>query len=273
MTVKEKTDPIIGIAFGGGGIRGFAHLAIMEKFKECGIKADIVSGTSIGSGMAAMYAAGRYGKAVSEEFFNVNMKKLFTFGGKGGFVSGGKYARTFVEKIGVKTFEELAIPVKIISTDLIHWERFVHDSGSLELAIQASSALPGAFSPVTYGDKLLSDGGTVDNCPDEILKEAGADIVIAIDLDYRSYTKPRNVIEIAQRAMDIMISNGRRAEYADVVIKPFDKYVAALALTKAELCYELGQKAAEAKMPEILAVLRNWYDQNDLTYPEYLQQK
>ncbi|MGI5824713.1 MAG: patatin-like phospholipase family protein [Bacillota bacterium] len=272
MNSTEKKDPVIGIAFGGGGIRGFAHLAVMEKFKDYNIKADMVSGTSIGSGIAAMYAAGRYGKDVSDELFDVDMKKLFTLSGKGGFVSGARYAKTFVDKIGVKTFEELPIPVKIISTDLIHWQPYVHDSGSLALAIQASSALPGAFSPVTCGDLLLSDGGTVDNCPAGILREMGADIVIAIDLDYRSHTKPKNVVEIVQRAMDIMISNGRRAEQADVVIKPFDKYVAALALTKAELCYELGQTAIEEKMPEILAVLKQWYDEKNLPYPEYLQE-
>lgn len=268
----EKQHPTIGIAFGGGGIRGFAHLAIMEKFKEYHIQADMVSGTSIGSGIAAMYAAGRYGAEISQKVFDVDMKKLFSLGGKNGFVRGSKYARTFIELIGVETFEELPIPVRIVSTDLINWRPFIHQSGDLAIAIQASSALPAAFTPVEYGDLLLSDGGAVNNCPADVLRDMGADIVIAIDLDYRSYTRPKNMLEIAQRFMDITVSNGRRAEGADIVIKPFETYVAALALTKAELCYQQGETAIQQKMPEILALLRQWYADRALPYPDYLRE-
>ena len=186
-------------------------------------------------------------------------------------VSGAKYARVFVDLIGKKTFEELPVPLKIVSTDLINWKPYIHDSGSLALAIQASSALPVAFSPVAHDGLLLSDGGTVDNCPDDVVRDMGADIVIAIDLDYREYSRPKNVVEIAQRFMDIMISNGRRAEQADVVIKPFEKYVAALALNKADVCYEAGKSAIEEKMPEVLRVIENWYEDRNLPCPARLQ--
>ncbi len=267
----EQQHPKIGIAFGGGGIRGFAHLAVLEKFKEYGIEPDMVSGTSIGSGVGAMCAAGCYGREVSEKMLGMNMRRLFPIGGHGGVVSGAKYARVFVDLIGKKTFEELPVPLKIVSTDLINWKPYIHDSGSLALAIQASSALPVAFSPVEHDGLLLSDGGTVDNCPDDVVRDMGADIVIAIDLDYREYSRPKNVVEIAQRFMDIMISNGRRAEQADVVIKPFEKYVAALALNKADVCYEAGKSAIEEKMPEVLRVIENWYEDRNLPCPARLQ--
>ena len=267
----EQQHPKIGIAFGGGGIRGFAHLAVLEKFKEYGIEPDMVSGTSIGSGVGAMCAAGCYGREISEKMLGMNMRRLFPIGGHGGVVSGAKYARVFVDLIGKKTFEELPVPLKIVSTDLINWKPYIHDSGSLALAIQASSALPVAFSPVEYDGLLLSDGGTVDNCPDDVVRDMGADIVIAIDLDYREYSRPKNVVEIAQRFMDIMISNGRRAEQADVVIKPFEKYVAALALNKADVCYEAGKSAIEEKMPEVLRVIENWYEDRNLPCPARLQ--
>ena len=267
----EQQHPKIGIAFGGGGIRGFAHLAVLEKFKEYGIKPDMVSGTSIGSGVGAMCAAGCYGREVSEKMLGMNMRRLFPIGGHGGVVSGAKYARVFVDLIGKKTFEELPVPLKIVSTDLINWKPYIHDSGSLALAIQASSALPVAFSPVEHDGLLLSDGGTVDNCPDDVVRDMGADIVIAVDLDYREYSRPKNVVEIAQRFMDIMISNGRRAEQADVVIKPFEKYVAALALNKADVCYEAGKSAIEEKMPEVLRVIENWYEDRNLPCPARLQ--
>ena len=275
LTVQtEKTDPIIGIAFGGGGIRGLAHFAVMEKFKEVGLKAHMVSGTSIGSGIAAMYANGKYGKEISEKVLAMDFYKLFPLGGvsgKIGLSNGEKYARTFVDLVGVETFEELPIPLRIISVDLIHWEKVIHDSGSLQLAIQASSALPGAFAPVEDGDRLLSDGGAVDNCPAEILREMGADIVIAIDLDYRDYSRPKNAIDVVKRFSEIVISNGRWAEKADVVVKPFEGYVAALALNKGEYCYELGQKAIEEKMPEILQTIEDWYDERGLVCPDIYQ--
>lgn len=270
----EKTDPIIGIAFGGGGIRGLAHFAVMEKFKELGIRADMVSGTSIGSGIAAMYANGKYGKEISEKVLAMDFHKLFPLGGKNGKIglsNGEKYAKTMVDLIGAETFEQLPIPLWIISVDLVHWKKFIHDSGSLQLAIQASSALPGAFAPVEYGDCLLSDGGAVDNCPAEILKEKGADIVIAVDLDYRDYSRPKNAIDVVKRFSEIVISNGRMAGNADVVIKPFEGYVAALALGKGEYCYELGKKAVEEKTPEILRVIENWYDERGLVCPDIYQ--
>ena len=266
-TNPEKTDPVIGIAFGGGGIRGFAHLAILEKFKEYNIKPDMVSGTSIGSGIAVLCAAGCYGEDYTEKIFQTDFKSLFSIGSKGGFISGKKYAKAFVEMAGAKTFEELPIPVKIVATDLVHWDRVVFDKGPLMVAIQASSAVPGAFTPVKYGDKLLVDGCVVDNCPADILKQMGADIVIAIDLDYRVYDRPKNVKEVVQRSMDIMASNGRRAENADYIIKPFDSHVPSLALNKADFCYDCGKEVIEAKMPEILALLRAWYEERDLPCP------
>lgn len=263
-----KTKPVIGIAFGGGGIRGFAHMAILEKFKEYGIKADMVSGTSIGSGVAAMCAAGRYGEEASRELLDVDIIKMFAVGSRGGFISGKKYAKTIVDFIGVKRFEDLPIPVKIISVDLVRWQKVIFSKGSLQTAIQASSALPGAFSPISYGDKLLVDGGIIDNCPADILRRAGADIVIAIDLDYLNYDRPKNVVEVVQRAIDIAVSNNRRAQNADIVIKPFEKYVAALAINKAEVCYECGRECIERDMPLVLAALCRWYDEHNLDCPE-----
>ena len=265
---EPKTKPSIGIAFGGGGIRGFAHMAILEKFKEYGIQADMVSGTSIGSGVAAMYAAGRYGEEASRELLNLDIMKMFAMGSRGGFISGKKYAKTIVDFIGVKRFEDLPIPVKIISVDLVRWQKVIFSKGSLQTAIQASSALPGAFSPISYGDKLLVDGGIIDNCPADILRRAGMDIVIAIDLDYLNYDRPKNVVEVVQRAIDIAVSNNRRAQNADIVIKPFEKYVAALAINKAEVCYNCGKECIERDMPRVLEVLCRWYEEHNLPCPE-----
>lgn len=265
---EPKTRPTIGIAFGGGGIRGFAHMAILEKFKEYGIKADMVSGTSIGSGVAAMCAAGRYGEEASRQLLDLDIRKMFAMGSRGGFISGKKYAKTIVDFIGVKRFEDLPISVKIVSVDLVRWQKVIFSKGSLQTAIQASSALPGAFSPISYGDKLLVDGGIIDNCPADILRRAGADIVIAIDLDYLNYDRPKNVVEVVQRAIDIAVSNNRRPQNADIVIKPFEKYVAALAINKAEVCYTCGKECIERDMPQVLDTLCRWYEEHNLPCPE-----
>lgn len=268
---EPQKRPTIGIAFGGGGIRGFAHMAILEKFKEYGIKADMVSGTSIGSGVAAMCAAGRYGEEASRQLLDLDIKKMFAMGSRGGFISGKKYAKSIVDFIGVKRFEDLPIPVKIISVDLVRWQKVIFSKGSLQTAIQASSALPGAFSPISYGDKLLVDGGIIDNCPADILRRAGMDIVIAIDLDYLNYDRPKNVVEVVQRAIDIAVSNNRRPQNADIVIKPFEKYVAALAINKADVCYACGKECIERDMPQVLETLRRWYEEHNLPCPEEWQ--
>ena len=271
----QANKPKIGIAFGGGGIRGFAHLAIIEGLAAAGIKPDLVSGTSIGSGMAALMACGRTQPEVAEFALNTDIHKLFRLSGRGGILNGRKYAETFAGLVGIERVEEAPIPLVIVATDLISWRPYLFEKGELATAIQASSAVPGAFRPIEYEDKLLVDGGLVNNCPADILREMGADIVIAIDLDFHSHTKPKNIVEIAQRAMEITISQARRPINADYVIKPFERYISAAAVLKYRDCYEYGKKAIQQQLPEVQSIIRDYYEQRGLDwqadFPWFLQ--
>jgi len=252
-----KSKPVIGIAFGGGGIRGFAHLAVMEKLAELGIKADMVAGTSIGSGMAALYACGKTGKEHVDYALNLQIAKLFKISNKRGILNGRKYAETVAEMAGITNIEECPIPLTIVATDLETWEPHIFQTGELAVAIQASSAVPWAFSPIELGDKLLVDGGLVNNCPADLLREQGAEIIIAIDLDHRGTTKPKNVFEIALRSMEIAMAQGRKPVEADFVIYPFhEKSINAAAVLKYKDCYELGKKAMERQTDELVATIQ-----------------
>jgi NTE family protein len=275
--LMQSNKPKIGVAFSGGGIRGYAHLAIIEALAQSGIRPDLVSGTSIGSGMAALFACGRTDKEVVDFALNAEIPKLFRLSGGGGILNGRKYAETFAGLVGIENLEEAPVPIIIVATDLISWRPYLFEKGSLATAIQASSAVPGAFKPLQFEDKLLVDGGLVNNCPADILRERGADLVIAIDLDFRSHSTPKNVVEIAQRAMEIMISQGRRPLKADYVIKPFERYISAAAVPKYRDCYELGKQAIEKQLPEIKKLICDFYEKKSLDwrsdYPLFLEAK
>ncbi len=156
----------------------------------------------------------------------------------------------------------MPIPLKIVTVDLVSGEKVVLESGPIALAVQASSAIPGVFLPVSYGDKILVDGYVLDDCPDDVLAEAGADIIIAIDLDYKdNNSKPKNVIEIMNRALDIM-SGIQLMSKADLILDPITEPVGALEFSKAQLCLEMGQKEGERCIEEVKRLISKWQPEN-----------
>lgn len=185
--VQEIKKPVIkvkaGIAFGGGGTRGFAHLGAIKAFEECGIEFSYIAGTSAGALAGGLYACG----VKSEEIISFakelkvkdirNSKLIF-------FASDSYNIEKFVKQlIGDKTFEELDKPLSIIAVDLKSGDEVVLKSGSIAKAISASCAVPGVFTPVVLDDYNLVDGGVVNPIPSDILRMMGAEKVVSIDLN------------------------------------------------------------------------------------------
>jgi NTE family protein len=190
-----------GVALGGGGARGLAHILALEEIDRCGIKPAAISGTSIGAIIGAIYASGMSGGEIRKSFNKHSISKrdrlkdIYTkrkdilnwLRGvspdvkRGGLLSADGFLKHLLGDIRAKTFEELEIPLQIVTTDFWTGQQVVFSSGELFPAIKASMAIPGVFSPVALEGHVLVDGGLVNNLPYDILPPS-CEYTIAIDV-------------------------------------------------------------------------------------------
>ncbi|MGA2781389.1 MAG: patatin-like phospholipase family protein [Smithella sp.] len=191
----------IGLALGGGGVRGLAHISVLETLDDLGIKPSIISGTSMGAIIGALYASGMSGKEIRERISKhlilkddtwrdivakkSNLLKLVkAFSAeipRGGFINTQGFFEYLFSEIRKRTFEELEIPLLVIAADYWTAEEVVFEKDDLLPALQASMAVPGVFAPISIADKVLVDGGVVNLIPYDHLLER-ADFTIAVDV-------------------------------------------------------------------------------------------
>lgn len=161
--------------------------------------------------------------------------------------------------LGDILIEDLNIPFRTVSVDLIKGELFIFDKGSLVLALRATTSIPGIFSPVHYQGKVLVDGGVLNNLPADLVRAAGADVVVAVDVEREhEEQEPRNLFEVVYRSYTIMTTEQRRAnlKYADVVLRPEVGHIFAFDLGKSRECIEAGEREAEKKIHEVFSLLK-----------------
>lgn len=191
--------PRIGLALGGGGARGIAHVPMLEVLDEFGLVAHQISGTSIGAAIGVLYAAGYSGQEIRaginqiskvegdsllESLTDKNRFRWFEYldidwGGNALFRA-DTFLAELMNDIRVTHFEELKIPLKVVAADFWRRTQTVFDSGELKPALQASMALPGVFVPMVRDGRVYVDGGTVNPVPFDLLDEC--DFVIAINV-------------------------------------------------------------------------------------------
>jgi NTE family protein len=205
--------PKIGLALGGGGAKGAAEVGVLKVLEEAGIHVDCIAGTSIGSIVGGLYAAGYSAKELETMFQTQEWLSLLTDrkaslsnepyktvdgvtyifgfpvidrnGGGFGVMKGGRIEQvldSMVRARGCNTFDKLRIPFQCVAADIRTAEEVVLSEGTLAKAMRASMAIPGIFKPVERGDYLLVDGGMLNNLPVDVCRMMGADIVIAVDL-------------------------------------------------------------------------------------------
>lgn len=180
-----KNNKKIAFALGGGGAKGYSHIGAIKALEKAGIKPDIITGTSIGAIVGAVYAAGNLDKLekISREIRITDLPRLLSPSWSlSGFFSGENATDLLLELAECENIEDLKIPYGAVSADLNTGEVNFATSGDLSLALKASFAIPGIFAPVKVKDKLLVDGGLVDPVPVHLAKQMGADSVIAIEL-------------------------------------------------------------------------------------------
>lgn len=252
--------PKLGLAFGGGGIRGMAHIGLIEELDKHGVRADMTAGTSIGACMAALYACGYKGSFMASFMQNVNLKMILPISPSlSGLMNGKNYAEFVRLMTKGRNIEDTLIPLRIVATDLEDSRMEVFADGPIWRAVHASSAVPGVFTPVKYRGKVYVDGCLVDNCPCQTLREMGADIVVAVDLDSLKYNhsaiKQNNLLDVIQHSINVMGRKNNSVEFADLVLQPMETNIYSMDLNKAGYALECGRKEAAARIDEILALL------------------
>ncbi len=195
-----RRKPRIGLALGGGGAKGLAHIPMLEALDELGIRPHLIAGTSIGAIVGALYADGLSGagiRALVEQFLVKEDKaapQLIPLPsslrwldfidpalGEGGLLDSTDFIDFLGETIRARRFRDLGIPLRVVAADLWSGAAVVLDSGELLPAVQASIALPGVFPPVELNGRQLVDGGVANPLPYDVLMNE-CDVVVAIDV-------------------------------------------------------------------------------------------
>lgn len=180
--------PTIGLALGGGGARGLAHIGVLKALERAGIPVHVLAGTSMGGLIAALYAAGRPAAEIEAETLRLGkLNQLLNLVDLGlprrAFLSGDKLYAFLQEKLGPQlTFAQLRRPLALTAVDLISGKEIILREGSVAEAVRATISLPGMLEPVERSGQLLVDGGVLNNVPADQARALGAEIVIAVNV-------------------------------------------------------------------------------------------
>lgn len=270
----------IGLALSGGGVKGAAHIGVLKAFQEHNINFDIVSGTSSGSIVAALYCMGYtpdemlklfnyFSKIVvknSPTYTNPDGKKVLSIN-VGGFLSGENIAFVIKETAKykhIKNMSEINKKILIPAVDVDNSKKYVFTNCDLqgskyiktvpiEIAVRASSSYPGVFAPTLYDNHKFVDGGILDNIPVDELKNAGADYIIAVKFELNKDTKVRGVAKVTSKAIDIIFENTSKNETRDAnyVLNINTKDVSLFDIKRINECYNYGYKQTLLQIQEI----------------------
>ncbi|MBN2034381.1 MAG: patatin-like phospholipase family protein [Deltaproteobacteria bacterium] len=276
----------IGLALGGGGARGLAHIGVLKVLDRENIPIHMIAGTSIGALIGAAFSGGTSPEELQEKveaylhspkFQSSAIKAIEDANAKGELTLGRRVQsffrnRYFLVQAMLKPglfpsrelqeiieyfvpdiqIEETKIPFRALATDLVRGTQILFSSGSLRQAVIASCAVPGAIAPVKVEDRLLSDGGIICLIPCTVVRKEGADVVIAVSVDRDICTKSEfaTAVRIYQRVSDIMCARLKDHELAeaDVVIAPMVGDLHWSEFSQALTLIDEGEKAAFEKL-------------------------
>ncbi|MCS6873200.1 MAG: patatin-like phospholipase family protein [Pyrinomonadaceae bacterium] len=258
MDEAHKQRKKIGLALSGGAARGYAHLGVIKVLLENQIPIDYIAGTSAGSIVGAALACELSIEKIIEIGSKMNWLKIakFSYSTKGLLTNEplGDFLR---QHLPYHKFEDLPKPFAAVACDIETGEEVVFkDRGDLITAIRASCAVPGVFSPVEYNGKTLVDGGITSIVPVKAVRQLGAEVVIAVDVNASGasyWGKPSTFLGILfQSAMMLIRTAGKHQHYeADIVITPNVSHLRPDEIGKMQEFIKAGEKAALEKLSEI----------------------
>jgi NTE family protein len=281
---SEKDSIKVGVVLSGGGAKGLAHIGALRVIEEAGVKIDYIAGTSMGAIIGGLYASGYSPNQLDSIFEATNFSTLIrddlpreakTFFEKkesekygislpfDGFklsipsgLSKGQNVFNFFAQltahIQVENFSEMPIPYFCMATDLETGEQVILDQGSLPQSMLASGSIPSVFRPILINDRLLTDGGVINNYPVEEMRSKGVDIIIGVDVQDELYTREKlnSALEIMSQINHYRMINAMRykKDLTDVMISPDITNFSVLGFDKGAMIIANGEKAAREKL-------------------------
>ncbi len=305
-----QARPKIGLALGGGGAKGSAHIGVLKVLEQHNIPIDYIAGTSIGSVVGGLYAMGFSAQSIEKimlevewdtgysdsiprqdlpwrvkqqtDQFNIALAVGINAGKirmPSGVLNGQTMSELLRGAVGMQpdfeSFDELAVPFRAIATDLASYKAVVINSGSLSAAMQASSTVPGALAPAYLNDLLLIDGGLTKNIPVDVVREMGADIVIAVDIgsDLRKREDLNGTFAVLGQLSAFLTSTNSHAQKDllsndDILIRPD---IEGLSTTDWGVLTEALSRGTEAASLQLERLAAFSLDTN--SYAQYQQQR
>jgi len=276
----------IALVLGGGGTRGAAHVGVLKVLEREGVPIDLIVGTSMGSVVGGLYAAGVSVASIENKFANGELMRSFLtvplavriivtplfdvprmlgFKRLDGLYNGGRFAKYLDRSVPEECHDvsKLKIPFAAVALNLIDGQVYTVTSGQFGRAIQASSAVPILRKPVLMGDRLFVDGGVTANLPVAQARQLGADIVIAVDVDERfepvSIDSFKKNGSVAHRVMTLHLSkvDEQQLRQADIVIHPPVNGIGLISTRSEDLqtAIRAGEDAAQESMPAVRRLL------------------
>ncbi len=268
--------PVLGLALGGGGARGLSHIGVLRVFESEGITPDLLSGTSMGGIIAALYASGLNARQIEEEARRLgkltNMVKLISDDlTKLDYVIGGNSVQEYIRGIlgGDKQFSKLKTPLALCAVDVLSAAEVSLQIGSIAEALNATMALPGIAEPVCRDGICLVDGGSLNNVPSDLVRSMGAEVIIAVDVspdvtDEKFWQEQRlpGIAAANWRSNAIMVANitaaKQRKAKTDIIIRPIiaSKITTLSGFKYSDELIDAGSRAALDFLPQIRRLLK-----------------
>jgi NTE family protein len=279
----------VGVAFGGGSARGFAHVGVIRWFEEHRVPIDFVAGTSMGGLIGGAFATGMSSAELERLLAETDWNQMFgassyrfksirrkedaraypsrlEFGLKQGLampasLNNGQQVDLMLTRLtvpysGIGTFADLPTPFRCVAVDLRTANQVVLDRGSVARALRATMSLPGIFPPVEIDGQILVDGGALNNVPADVVRSMGADVVIAVNVgetpDVRKVSS--SMLGLIGSTVDAMMLAGTRRGIAaaDLVLTPDLEGFGSLDWRRARELIDAGYRAAEASNAALL---------------------
>lgn len=261
MPTRKK----IGLALGGGGAKGLVHIGVIKALEKEKIPIDFIAGTSMGALVGAWYAATKNIVFLENIFLKIGEKDLTSEDEirqkqDGNIFKKDSIAKLLRHELGGKKIEHCAIPFAAVATDVADGKEVVLEKGDLVDAVSASIALPVVFQPVKIGDSLLMDGGFCNPVPADIVKEMGADFIIAVDVSSRwinfseeAFKQPVDIertLRLSFSAIEYEVAQ-HVLKQADMVLRPPVMDHTWLEFSQAKRLIEMGEKAVKENLAEL----------------------
>lgn len=261
-TSIKAREPVIAIALGGGGAKGFAHIGVLKILESHGIKPKIVTGTSAGSFVGSIYASGKSPyqmQQIAQQLKESDLRDL-TLNSQG-IVLGQKLQDYINRNVANKPIEQFPVRFAAVATRLDNGQKAEFIKGNAGQAVRASCSIPNVFVPATIGKTKYVDGGLVSPIPVQTARDMGADIVIAVDISARpTGSQPVNMWGLLDQTINIMgqQSINQELSQANVVIQPKVGHLGTLDLKSSNQAILEGEKAAQLKITSIQAAINNF---------------